>query len=302
VPADGGRVELVVPPSAAGRRLDQWLAEALEGYSRARAQRLVDAGRVLVDGRRQPKGSRLAGGERISADLAEPEVIPEAAAAEPRIAWEDDHLAIVDKPAGLVVHPAPGHRALTLVDLLADKAGSAWEPHLVHRLDKNTSGLMVVAKTAPVQARLRDAIRRRDVVREYLALVNGRLSAERGTIDAPIGRDVRRRIRVSTRTAKPRTARTDFSVERFLDSHTLVRARLQTGRTHQIRAHFAAMGHAVCGDREYGGAGLPGLERQFLHSTRIRFDHPETGRPIEEQSPLPEDLAAALVRAESEKR
>jgi 23S rRNA pseudouridine1911/1915/1917 synthase len=292
------QVEFRVPASAAGQRLDRWLTGALEGSSsRAQLQRLLDSGQVLVDGRRRPKGFTLSGGEQISADLAEHERRKLAAAIGPRIAWEDDHLMIVDKPAGLVVHPAPGHPAQTLVELLAAQGGSAWSPYVVHRLDKNTSGLMVVAKRESIQQRLRDALRRREMSREYLALVNGQLDAKSGTIDAPIGRDLHRRTRISTRTAKPRSARTHFTVERFLDDYTLVRARLDTGRTHQVRAHFAALGHPISGDPEYGGAGVLGLGRQFLHSARLAFPHPETGLDLDETSPLPDDLAAALARA-----
>jgi 23S rRNA pseudouridine1911/1915/1917 synthase len=293
------RAELTVPPDAAGTRLDLWLAEALGAVSRARIQKLLDAEQVLVDGKPRPKGFKLAGGERVSADLNEPVIPTVPPAAEPSIAWEDEHLLIVDKPAGLVVHPAPGHRGVTLVELLADRAAGRWQPLVVHRLDKNTSGLMLVAKSESVQAALREAIRRREVLREYLVLLQGRLDARTGTIDAPIGRDVRRRTRMSIRTDKPREARTHFSVERFLDGYTFARARLETGRTHQIRAHFAAAGHVVCGDREYGGAGILGLERQFLHSARLAFEHPVTGGRLEQNSELPEDLTAALREAEN---
>jgi 23S rRNA pseudouridine1911/1915/1917 synthase len=293
-----GAIELTVPPAAAGRRLDAWLAEAAPGGSRAQVQRAVDGGRVLVDGRPRPKSFRLEGGERVEADLAPADAPLAPIAAEPRVEWEDEHLLIIDKPAGVVVHPAPGHRAQTLVEALADRAGHAWEPYVVHRLDRDTSGLMLVAKQKPVQARLRRLIQSREVEREYLALVKGRLGAKRGTIDAPLGRDTRRRTRMSTRTAKPRPARTHFEVERFLDGFTLVRAHLETGRTHQIRAHFAAAGNPVAGDPEYGGRGLLGLERQFLHSTRIALPHPVDGRRLERTSPLPADLEAALHRAE----
>lgn len=292
------RVELTVPPGAAGKRLDVWLAEALGIGSRARIQKLLDGGHILVDGMPRSKGFRLAGGERVDADLAESAAPPAPAAAHPRIAWEDEHLMVVDKPPGLVVHPAPGHRSVTLVELLADRAGTSWQPLVVHRLDRNTSGLMLVAKREPIQLALRDAIRRREVLREYLVLVKGRLDARAGTIDAPIGRDVRRRTRMSTRTDKPRAARTHFTVERFIDGFTLARARLETGRTHQIRAHFAAAGYVVCGDREYGGSGILALERQFLHSAQLAFSHPETGERIDQTSDLPEDLAAALDRAQ----
>jgi 23S rRNA pseudouridine1911/1915/1917 synthase len=292
------RLDLSVSADAAGRRLDQWLSEAVDDVSRARIQRLLDAGQVLVDGRRRAKSHRLAGEERETVDLAGPQPPPGPLPAEAAIRWEDEHLLVLDKPAGLVVHPAPGHRSLTLVDQLTRYADGLWRPHVVHRLDKNTSGLMVVAKGAPVKAHLQNAIRQREVSREYIALVKGRLDARSGTIDAPIGRDLRNRTRMSTRTAKARPARTHFEVESFLDGYTLVCATLETGRTHQIRAHFAATGTPVCGDPEYGAGGLLGLERQFLHSRRLAFTHPETAQAVDERSGLPDDLATALRRAE----
>jgi 23S rRNA pseudouridine1911/1915/1917 synthase len=289
------KLELTVPREASGSRLDIWLAEAIGASSRAVVQSLIDARRVLVDGRTRPKGFRLAGGERVSADPKLPLPPPPGPVSrELQVMWEDEHLMVVDKPAGIVVHPAPGHRGVTLVDLLASRSSGEWTPLVVHRLDKNTSGLMLVAKNERAQRRLRELIRKREVERTYLVLVKGRLASRRGTIDAPIGRDMRSRIRMSTRTAKPRAARTHFSVERSLDGFTLVRARLETGRTHQIRAHFAAIGNPVCGDPEYGGARLPGLDRQFLHSCELRFPHPESGRPVKQSSPLPVDLAAVL--------
>jgi 23S rRNA pseudouridine1911/1915/1917 synthase len=290
-------IELTVPPGAAGKRLDAWLAEAAPGSSRVLVQRAIDRGRVLVDGRPRQKSFRLEGGERVEADLVPPDEPIEPIAAEPRIDWEDEYLLVVDKPAGVVVHPAAGHRAQTLVEALADRAGGAWQPNAVHRLDRDTSGLMLVAKDEAVRDRLRKLLRAREIEREYLALVKGRLTARRGTIDAPLGRDTRHRTRMSTRTDKPRTARTHFEVERFAGGFTLVRARLETGRTHQIRVHFAAAGHPVCGDREYGGRGLLGLDRQFLHSARIALPHPVSGAKLERTSRLPPDLEAALERA-----
>jgi 23S rRNA pseudouridine1911/1915/1917 synthase len=284
--------DLDVPPEAAGTRLDAWLADALADVSRAAAAGMIDAGAVLVDGRRRPKGTRLEGGERVRVvetgdqEGAEPAVAP-------RVVWEGDEFVVVDKPPGLVVHPAPGHRGVTLVEWLAARE-PGWEPRAVHRLDRNTSGLMLVAKGEAAQHALQAALRRRELLREYLALVTGRLGSRSGTIDAPIGRDVRRRTRMSTRTDTPRAARTHFEVERFAGPHTLVRARLETGRTHQIRAHFAAIGHPLAGDREYGAADDLGLERQFLHSARLGLHGQEW------TSPLPPDLAAALDRAESE--
>jgi 23S rRNA pseudouridine1911/1915/1917 synthase len=293
----GDSVELTVPSDAAGSRLDAWLAETLEVGSRAFAQRLIDTGRVRVDGRPRPKGHRLAGGERVSDDTSLPDRPVEPIAAEVPAVWEDDGMMLVDKPAGVVLQPAPGHRRTTLVEHLAERAGGAFEPLVVHRLDRDTSGLMLVAKSEPVRRRLQEQIRRREVEREYLALVKGRVGASTGTIEMPLGRDLRRRTRMSSRTATPRPARTHFAVERFLEGFTLVRARLETGRTHQIRAHFAAAGHPVCGDPEYGGRGLLGLERQFLHSARLALPHPESGRRLELRSALPADLAAALKQA-----
>jgi 23S rRNA pseudouridine1911/1915/1917 synthase len=289
-------IELTVPADAAGRRLDAWLAEAAPGESRSRVQLAVESGRVLVDGRRRQKSFRLEGGERVEADLTPPLSAIEPIAVEPRIDWEDEYLMVVDKPAGVVVHPAAGHRATTLVEALAARTEGAWHPYVVHRLDRDTSGLMLVAKSETVQARLRKLIKSREVEREYIALVKGRLGARRGTIDAPLGRDPRRRTRMSPRTDKPREARTHFEVDRVVGEYTLVRARLETGRTHQIRAHFAATGNPVCGDREYGGRGLLGLSRQFLHSARIALPHPVDGQRLERTSPLPPDLQAALER------
>jgi 23S rRNA pseudouridine1911/1915/1917 synthase len=288
------RLERTVPSAAAGKRVDTWLAETLGESSRALAQRLIEAGQVEVDGQRPAKSLRLRGGERVSATIELPGPERDAAQPAPRIVHEDASLLIVDKPAGLVVHPAPGHRSETLIELLRRR--QATDLRVVHRLDRDTSGLMVVAKGEEPQARLQRALGRREVEREYVALVKGRLGSRAGTIEAPLGRHPVRRTRMSTRTERPREARTHFAVERFVDGYTLLRARLETGRTHQIRAHFAGIGHPVCGDREYGGRGLLGLERQFLHSARLALPHPETGARLEWTSELPDDLRAALSK------
>jgi 23S rRNA pseudouridine1911/1915/1917 synthase len=288
--------EVPVPAGAAGTRLDAWLAETL-GVSRAAAATLVDSGVVLVDGVVRSKGTRLRGGEHARIEEATQESVPEPAV-EPAIVWEGDRFVVVDKPAGLVVHPAPGHRGVTLVEWLA-RGAAGWDPHAVHRLDRDTSGLMLVAKGEPAQRELQAALRRREVVREYLALATGRLSSRTGTIDAPLGRDVRHRTRMSTRTDRPREARTHFDVERFAGDHTLVRARLETGRTHQIRAHFAAIGHPLAGDRDYGARDDLGLGRQFLHSARLALPVAPEGAQREWRSGLPADLAAALARADA---
>ena len=292
---------LDVPAGAAGERLDAFLARPLG--SRARAQRLIDQGRVLVDGRARPKRHRLAGGERLT--VATDEAGAGAEAARPpapfRVAFEDEHLLVVDKPAGVVVHPARGHRSGTLSQALAGRAAGGAEAEragIVHRLDRDTSGLLVVAKSEEAHRALRAQLAAGRMRREYLALVEGRPPARTGTIEAPLGRDRRVRTRVSIDTDAPREAVTHFEIERTLPTSTLLRVRLHTGRTHQIRAHLRAIGHPVAGDPEYGRAGLFGLQRQFLHATRLAFAHPLGGPPVDVTSPLPADLAEALARAE----
>jgi 23S rRNA pseudouridine1911/1915/1917 synthase len=214
----------------------------------------------------------------------------------------DDDLLVVDKPAGLVVHPAPSHRGDTLVGLLGGLAGGGEgsRPGIVHRLDKDTSGLMIVARNERSHRALATQIKNREVVREYVALVEGSLESRSGMIDAPLGRDRRRRTRRAVRGAGEREARTHFEVVEVLPADTLVRARLETGRTHQVRVHFAAIGHPVACDPEYGHKGRHGLDRQFLHSARLAFAHPRTGERIDLSSGLPGDLKAALGRARAD--
>jgi 23S rRNA pseudouridine1911/1915/1917 synthase len=219
---------------------------------------------------------------------------------EARIVHADDWLAVVDKPAGLVVHVAPGHRGETLVDVLGELLGGGGDPQrpgIVHRLDKDTSGLMLVARGDESHRRLASQIKARDVRRTYLALVEGRPRSRTGTIDAPLGRDYRAPERRAVGGRGPREARTHFTVVEVLPADALVEARLETGRTHQIRAHFASIGHPVAGDPRYGHAGRHGLGRQFLHSAKLGFEHPFTGEELEFESPLPGDLAEALERA-----
>ncbi len=292
-------MELRAGPEAAGARLDAYLAGPLG--SRSRAQRLIEGGAVLVDGVPAPKRLRLAGGEaiRVEEEAGASAAEPAAERAAFGVAYEDEHLIVVDKPAGVVVHPARGHAHGTLAQALAERAGGGQEGRagIVHRLDRDTSGLLVVAKGEAVHRALRALLARRAITREYLALVEGRPPARTATIDAPIGRDRRRRTRMSTDTDEPRAAVTHFKLERALPSTTLLRVRLETGRTHQVRAHLEAIGHPVCGDPEYGTAGLLGLERQFLHAARLAFAHPVTGEAIDVASPLPADLRRALERA-----
>jgi 23S rRNA pseudouridine1911/1915/1917 synthase len=215
------------------------------------------------------------------------------------VPYEDEHLLVVDKPAGLVVHPAAGHHTGTLVHgLLALDAegGDEERPGIVHRLDRDTSGLMVVARSPEAHRRLQEMIRRREVTREYVALVVGRPRSRSGTIDAPIGRDRHDALRHSLDTDSPRDAVTHFEIEELYDGYTRLRVRLETGRTHQIRVHLAAIDLPIAGDPTYGKPGVLGLERQFLHAARLSFDHPFTGRRVDVESPLPADLAAATER------
>jgi 23S rRNA pseudouridine1911/1915/1917 synthase len=223
--------------------------------------------------------------------MAEPEL---------RIVHLDESLAVVDKPAGLVVHPAPSHRGPTLVDELGEILGGGADPErpgIVHRLDKGTSGLLVVARDDEAHAALQAAVQRRQVERVYLALAGGRLGSRTGTIDAPIGRASRQRHRMAVSGAASRQARTHFKVLELLALESYLQAKLETGRTHQIRAHFAAIGHPLSGDVTYGGAERYGLERQFLHAHRLAFAHPVSGERLSFESPLPGDLAAALDAA-----
>jgi 23S rRNA pseudouridine1911/1915/1917 synthase len=221
------------------------------------------------------------------------------AEAERLIVHLDDDLAVIEKPAGLVVHSAPSHRGETLVDLLEGIAagGEGARPGIVHRLDKDTSGLMLVARNEESHRALSRMVKAREVEREYTTLVEGQLGSRTGTIDAPLGRNRRERTKRAVKGAGSREARTHFEVIETLPGDTLAHARLETGRTHQIRVHFAAIGHPVAGDPEYGTAGRHGLHRQFLHASRLAFKHPVTGERLSFSSELPDDLAAALRRA-----
>jgi 23S rRNA pseudouridine1911/1915/1917 synthase len=270
----------------------------------------VDAGAVSVDGTPKSKSHRLQPGERVRVEIRAPEPVDPGEAGEGvpyEVVLEDDYLLVVDKPAGVVVHPAPGHEQGTLAQALAKRgaAGGAdpWRPGIVHRLDRDTSGLLVVAKSDEVHRALQELIRTRAMRREYLALVEGRPDARSGTIDAPIGRDRRDRTAHSTATDTPRDAITHFEIEQTYPRTTLLRVRLETGRTHQIRVHLAAIGHPVCGDGQYGGrpAGTRlGLTRQYLHAARLVFMHPATGASVACESNLPVDLLHASEAATRE--
>ena len=291
-----------VSETDAGRRLDVVVA-ALPGVAtRSLAERLIRDGAVLVDGERRAKSHRLEGGEELEVALPGP-VRLEPSDEPLEVVFEDEHLLVIDKPAGLVVHPAPGHDEETLVNRLVGlgaAGGDPGRPGIVHRLDRDTSGLLLVARSERAYERLSSAIRERQVERRYLALVRGAPRSRAGRIDAAIGRDRTDRTRRSIDTDTPREAVTWFEVRERLGERTLLEVRLETGRTHQIRVHLEAIGLPVSGDPVYGAARDLGLERQFLHAHALAFDHPTTGERLAFASSLPSDLAAALEAARTE--
>jgi 23S rRNA pseudouridine1911/1915/1917 synthase len=256
---------------------------------------------VVVDGERRPKSHRLEGGEEVELTVPEPATGSAVVMREDvplRIAYDDEHVLVVDKPSGVVVHPSPGHASGTLVHGLVGLAGGGEDeerPGIVHRLDRDTSGLLVVARTDEAFERLQQLVRERALERRYKAVVRGRPRSWTGRIEAPIGRDRREPTRHSLDTDTPREAVTHFEVEELLGRNALLDVRLETGRTHQIRVHLAAIGLPVVGDPVYG---VPDeeLKRQFLHAWRLAFPHPVTGEAVEVESPLPPDLQAALAR------
>jgi 23S rRNA pseudouridine1911/1915/1917 synthase len=299
--------ELIAAPEDAGLRLDAFLAARGAAPSRAAGQRLIERGAVTVDGQPRPKNHRIGEGERVA--VVAPAAGPEAPAREPvpfEIVHEDAHLLVVDKPAGVVTHPAPGHHGPTLAEALASLAAGGAHPEragIVHRLDRDTSGLLVVARSDEAHAALQRMMRAREVTREYTALVEGHPDAESGTVDAPIGRDRGNRTVMSTRTDRARSAVTHFEVLERLPRTALLRVRLETGRTHQIRAHLAAIGHPVVGDPQYGGRESGrrlGLERQFLHASKLMFRHPFSRELLACESKPPAELRHAFDAARRE--
>ena len=285
-----------VPSEAAGLRLDRFLASLPEVGSRAAAERVLAGGGVLIDGAAAAKSVRLAGGEEVEFEPPPPAPPLEAEDVGLRVAYEDDHLLVVDKPAGVVAHPSAGHATGTLVHGVLGHGAAGGEeerPGIVHRLDRDTSGLLVVARSEEAHERLKQLVQRRELERDYLALVRGRPRSRTGRIEAPIGRDRREPTRQSLDTDRPRDAVTHFELVEAIDQHALLRVSLETGRTHQIRVHLAAIGLPVVGDPIYGLAD-PALGRQFLHAARLAFTHPFTGDRVDVESPLPPDLARYL--------
>jgi 23S rRNA pseudouridine1911/1915/1917 synthase len=284
-----------------GQRLDVFVGRLSEVGSRSQAVSLLDAGAVSVDGQQRPKSFRLEAGQsvqvRVPGAAAEP--VLEAERLDVPVVYEDEWLLVADKPAGMVVHPAKGHAGGTLVNALLGHGiagGEGFRPGIVHRLDRDTSGLLLVAKDREVHRRLGRMIREREVDRRYLALVHGVLAAPTGTIDAPIGRDPARRKSMTVGGAAARPAVTHFTVLERFGAFTLLEARLETGRTHQLRVHFLAVGHPVVGDPLYARRDALDIGRQFLHSHSLALDHPVTTEPLSLTSPLPEDLQRALDR------
>jgi 23S rRNA pseudouridine1911/1915/1917 synthase len=304
------RLDLKVPVSSAGERLDRFLAAAQRDLSRSRLQALIRAGQVLVAGLPARASQRLRAGERVLVELPAPRqvaLLPEAIPL--AIVHEDEHLLVVDKPAGLVVHPGAGVLGGTLVGALLHHVrdlsgiGGVLRPGIVHRLDKGTSGLLVVAKDDATHRALASAFASREVEKEYLAVVLGVPAVRAGRIELPIGRDPVHRKRMSTRAIRGRQAATAWTVEEALDGAALLRVRIFTGRTHQIRVHLSAIGHPVAGDRLYGAGArrprcahpasrlaLEALDRPALHAARLAFTHPASGERVELRSALPPDL------------
>jgi len=288
-----------IGPDDDGARLDVALARGA-GLSRAAAQRLILAGAVSVDGRPLDKHAPVRTGMVVSfTPSPPPDVTLTAESIDVTIVYEDEALLVVDKPPGLVVHPAAGHRGGTLVNAVLEHGptgGHRLRPGVVHRLDKDTSGLLVMARTESAYRALVAAMSERRIRRDYTALAVGSMPEERGTIDAPIGRHMRDRTRISIHTTEPRRAVTHFVVTRRLLDYTLLDVRLETGRTHQIRVHLAALGHPVAGDVVYGRRPRPpGLARQFLHARRLAFPHPsDPARELTFEAPLPDDLRRFL--------
>ena len=296
-----------------GERLDVFVARRLPAVAglpeltRSRVRKLIDDGLVTVDGRLPSKaGLKLEAGQRVQVTLPPPErtaLEPEAIPL--RIVYEDDDLLVIDKPAGLAVHPSAGHSSGTLVNAVLAHCpglsgiGGEGRPGIVHRLDKDTSGLIIVAKNDRAHLSLARQLKERQVEKTYVALVEGRLRPPEGVIEAPVGRSPRDRKKMAV-VAHGRESRTRYRVLREVDGRSLLEVRPETGRTHQIRVHLASIGHPVAGDPLYGGRGArpTSLQRQFLHAQRLAFTHPRTGERLELEAPLADDLAAALAELE----
>jgi 23S rRNA pseudouridine1911/1915/1917 synthase len=305
-------ITFIVHSEQAGQRLDRFLASQLPDMSRTHIQSLMQEGRVLVEGAAMKPSHRIEAGVTVTIEI--PPVPPPAVGPEEiplEILYEDADIAVLNKPAGMIVHPGAGADSGTLVAALLHRfggmeglstVGGPLRPGIVHRLDKGTSGVIVVARTNEAHLRMIEEFRERRVEKTYLALLHGKLKGDAGSIDLPVSRDLKRRSRMTARRREGREARTDWRVRLRIENFTFVEADLHTGRTHQIRVHFSTLGCPVVGDTLYGAprqerigaALLPPLGRNFLHAARIGFVHPRTGKPMEVRAPLPADLASYL--------
>jgi 23S rRNA pseudouridine1911/1915/1917 synthase len=296
-------------PADAGKRLDQLVHEQLPQFSRSRIQEWIKGGRVVVNGQRQRPSHAVRPGDAIEVDPSEP--APSEAAAEPiplSVLYEDADVVVVDKPAGMVVHAGAGVEAGTLANALVHRygmlstLGGGLRPGIVHRLDRYTSGALLVARNDAAHHQLAAQFASRKVEKVYIALVHGQVKGESGRIDRPIARDPIRRTRMTARLREGRPAWTEYRVLQRFTGFTLVEARIGTGRTHQIRVHLSSIGHPVVGDRLYGAPakvpGLPTLGRYFLHARRIRFQHPVTGQEVTVESELPFELRKWMAKLE----
>ncbi len=303
-------LEFTVPFSALHERLDIFLARN-SGIPRSQAQRLIKSGRILLDGKTAKASQKIIPGQKVVLYLPPPkplEVLPEPIPLD--VLYEDGDLIVVNKPPGMVVHPAAGHHKGTLVNAILyhcpdlSGIGGKERPGIVHRLDRDTSGVIVVAKNEVAHLGLAKQFKARQVKKVYLALVHGEIKGEEGRVTAPIGRHISDRKRMGVKTRKGREAATSYRVLKRLPGFTLIEVRPETGRTHQIRVHLSAIGHPVVGDRVYGGRkhqkseiGVK-AERQLLHAWRLGFRHPRTGEYLEFEAPVPEDLGSFFINPE----
>ena len=297
-------IELLVPPTQAGERLDRFVAATVAELSRSHVQHLLETGQILVNGQKARASLSLRGGERVLVTVPPPQLttlVPEALPLD--ILYEDEAVVVVNKAAGMVVHPAPGHSRGTLANALLARyptmeVNGDLRPGIVHRLDQATSGLLVVARHDQAMQALTDQQRARTMLKVYLAVVEGRFKEPAGVIDAPVGRHPTDRLRMSV-VVGGREARTHYQVQEELGAYTLLEVRLETGRTHQIRVHLLHRNHPVLGDPLYGGRrqrATFGLTRQFLHAYRLGFQHPTDGTWREFTAPLPDDLTVVLAK------